>query len=161
MVIVEFTCKYSNSKEYFVGKNLQSVLADTHGGKSFGGEEFSSYRQISEEDARRLRLDFLEAGIQAVRHGHSNSYKLRVPPLLREQLAELVARTRTQVLADIFVRHARNKENARELLENLLAKLPEDTSATRKQLESCLTILQDLEKESRQEMDRLDWRPNA
>lgn len=160
VVIVEFTCMHSNGRQYFVGKNILSVLEYTHGGHGFGGEEYSSFQQISEHKARQLGLSFLEKGIQAVRLEHFECYKLQTPSVLGEQF-DRIARSGTQALVDIFVQYARNKEDARKLLENLLVKLPKNTVIDREQLETCLTALKDLEQEAEQEMDRLDWRPNA
>ena len=78
MVFVEFISSNGSrvgAKYYFVGASLDDVLADTNGGKGFGFVAFSSHRQITEEEARALQLEFLEQGISAVREG-CKSFKL-------------------------------------------------------------------------------------
>ena len=79
MIFLEFVgLSLTDGKHYFVGKDLQSVLADTNGGASFAGIKFASHREISEEEAQRLKLGFLASGIEAVKGG-CLSYKLRTP----------------------------------------------------------------------------------
>ncbi|MFH0873788.1 MAG: hypothetical protein V1846_03025 [Candidatus Komeilibacteria bacterium] len=78
MIFVEFTPKETSPmrrKYFFVGASLEDVLADTSGGTEFGFVTFASHREISEEEARSLKLGYLDKGIQAVKNG-CKSYML-------------------------------------------------------------------------------------
>ena len=77
MVFVEFTSDYPapDTKHYFVGADLQSVLDDTKGGTEFGFAKFSSHRKVTEEEVRNLGLEYTDKGIQAVQGG-CKSYSL-------------------------------------------------------------------------------------
>ncbi len=80
MVIVEFTPKDEygkKAKDYFIGKDLDSIWQDTNNGKRFAGVEYESSREISPEEASKLVIaDSLEAGQQAIMRGSSKSFKL-------------------------------------------------------------------------------------
>ena len=70
MVFVEFTKRSgSNGSVYFVGKDIKSVMDDTHGGSEFGRTLFSGFKVISEEEVRLLRLKYFEVGIRAIKQG--------------------------------------------------------------------------------------------
>ena len=87
MTFVEFVSSdhpLPGAKHYFVGANLDEILADTNGGKKFGEATFSSYREITEEEARILKVRCLEGGISAVQHG-CKSYVLWPPKSLTYQ----------------------------------------------------------------------------
>ncbi len=79
MVIVEFTPKdeYGKTKDYFIGKDIQSIWQDTNNGKIFAGVEYESSREISPREASKLVMaDSLEAGQTAITRGSSKSFKL-------------------------------------------------------------------------------------
>lgn len=81
MVIIEFVSPnypHAGAKHHFVGASLDDVLADTKGGKQFGFADFSSHREIAEQEARALQLGYLEQGISAVQRG-CKSFKLETP----------------------------------------------------------------------------------
>lgn len=82
MVFVEFVSSnypHAGAKHYFVGASLGDVFADTKDGKEFSFAHFSSYRQITEDEARALNLGFLEEGISCVQRGECKSYSLKTP----------------------------------------------------------------------------------
>ena len=82
MIFVEFDSPnypFAGAKHYFVGASLDEVLTDTKGGTGFGLAEFSSHREISEEQAHVLNLGYLENGVSSVKRGRCNSYKLGTP----------------------------------------------------------------------------------
>ena len=79
MVIVEFTPKdeCGKAKDYFIGRDLESIWQDTNNGKRFAGVEYKSSQEISRREASRMVMaDSLEAGQQAIMHGSSRSFKL-------------------------------------------------------------------------------------
>lgn len=76
LIFVEFTVANSEHKDYFVGRDLSSILADTANGTNFGGNKYSSYRVITEDEAKSLGLKFFDKGIAAVLRGSSASYFL-------------------------------------------------------------------------------------
>ena len=82
MVFVEFVSSdypYAGAKHHFVGASLLDVLNDTNHGKQFGFADFTSYREITEAEARTLGLEYLEDGIAAVQKKGCKSYKLGTP----------------------------------------------------------------------------------
>jgi hypothetical protein len=58
-----------NSKHYFVGKNREVLLHNTHGGTKYGDVEFSSYEVISESVARGLPFFYTISAIEKIRSG--------------------------------------------------------------------------------------------
>ena len=77
MVFLEFTARFRHDgKHYFVGQSVKDVLAGTHGGTTFGGYDFTSYRQVMEEEVRSLGLWYFEEGVAAVAAGTYKSFKL-------------------------------------------------------------------------------------
>ena len=80
MVFLEFrTNDMAQTKVYFVGTCVRSVLDETDEGKGFGSQRFISSRVITEVEARQLSLRFISEGMKAVRRG-CKIYKLE-PPL--------------------------------------------------------------------------------
>ena len=83
MVFVEFVSEdfpFKGALYYFVGRELNDVMNDTNNGTKFGFATFSSFREISESDARNLNLGFLRKGMDAItRGGPCVSFKLRTP----------------------------------------------------------------------------------
>lgn len=82
MVFVEFVSPnypHAGAKHYFVGASLDDVFADTKAGRQFGFSDFSSYREIPEEEVRILQLGYLEAGISAVQERGCKSFNLGTP----------------------------------------------------------------------------------
>ena len=74
MVFMDFRSVGSSERFRFVGSSKEAILADTHGGKEFGGQKFSGSTVISEAEARAQPMDYLEDGITSVRSGLTNSY---------------------------------------------------------------------------------------
>lgn len=80
MVFVKFVAKnipQPGAPHYFVGPSLDDVLAVTNNGERFSVVEFSSYREITAREARRLRLQPIEEAISAIRERGYRSHKLR------------------------------------------------------------------------------------
>jgi hypothetical protein len=78
-VVIEFTSSDSqrgDAKHYFIGTSVENILADTKGGKEFGSEHYSSHRQISLEEAKKLSLEFYQAGFDRVQQNGCKSYFL-------------------------------------------------------------------------------------
>ncbi|MDD5625793.1 MAG: hypothetical protein PHG83_01355 [Patescibacteria group bacterium] len=49
-------------------------MTDTQNGTEFGSNSYSSHREITEEEARSLKLGFLDEGIEAIQRGCKNFY---------------------------------------------------------------------------------------
>ena len=80
MIFIEFIEIDRYKKHHFVGKDANSIFADTKGGTEFSSIKFTSLRVISEETARSLNLGYLALGMEAVRGG-CGSYKLQTPSI--------------------------------------------------------------------------------
>ena len=80
-VFVEFvSINYprQGAKHYFVGSSVETILMKTDGGKKFGSAYFSSHRQINEDDARTLGLEFRRE-YDEVRRGYCLFAKIMTP----------------------------------------------------------------------------------
>jgi hypothetical protein len=77
MTFIEFNSP-KGRKYCFVGSTHADVMEDTHGGTMFGGAPFSSYREITEEEARAQDHLFLDKGIKAIQEGICKSYMVGV-----------------------------------------------------------------------------------
>lgn len=80
VVFVEFVAgnlPRPGALHHFVGPSLDDVLATTNGGKQFSIVEFTSYREITTREARRLRLQPIEEAISAIRKRGYRSHRLR------------------------------------------------------------------------------------
>ena len=64
-------------------------------------------------------------------------------------------------IALLFVECTKNASLAVTLMERLLQELPKESSKAREQLEDCLPELMANKVRHDEEMDKLDWRPNA
>lgn len=82
MIFVEFLEEKEGRRyrHYFVGKTLDTVLADTGEGKNFGWSTFSGYREATETEVRVQRPEYVDSGIGAVRQGLTKSYYLGERP---------------------------------------------------------------------------------
>lgn len=76
IVFMEFTPVRDpgKGKDYFVGKNVEKILAITNGGKSFGGINYESRRIVQIADAGKLKGQFREPetfkmAVEAVTNG--------------------------------------------------------------------------------------------
>jgi hypothetical protein len=74
MIFIEFTLSDKCTKDYFVGASYNDVMTDTQNGTEFGSNSYSSHREITEEEARSLKLGFLDEGIEAIQRGCKNFY---------------------------------------------------------------------------------------
>lgn len=75
MVVAKLTVR-TGGHDYFIGASMDDILEDT---KNFGGgSRYTSYEEISVEEARRLNVGFLDDGIEVVQEG-TKSYMLRSP----------------------------------------------------------------------------------
>ena len=82
MVFVEFTTA-GGDKVYFVGTSLQAILDDTKGGTEFGFMSLSGRREVTEEDLRKMRFEYRDTGIHAVKEGLAESYFIGKPLIPR------------------------------------------------------------------------------
>lgn len=78
MVFVEFIAT-DGTNHYFVGVSVEAIMVDTKGGTEFGFHQYSSHREITEEEVRALGVQLLEEGIGSVKRGACDSFKLRTP----------------------------------------------------------------------------------
>lgn len=80
LVFVEFVATkipVPGALHYFVGRNIDDVLAITNGGKRFSIVQFDSHRKITVGEARGLKLQPLEEAISAICERGYRSHKLR------------------------------------------------------------------------------------
>jgi hypothetical protein len=76
--IAEFTDLRSKNtiKIYFIGKSLDSILADTKGGKMVGYCPVKYERTLSLEEAKKLDMEYFEIGYLQVTENDCQSFYL-------------------------------------------------------------------------------------
>lgn len=73
VVFVEFSTS-NLGKFYFAGSDLQSVLDDTKNGTEFGGTKFTSYRLVTEAEAKECL--YFASGVESIKAVRCKSYFL-------------------------------------------------------------------------------------
>ena len=76
MIFVEFVLAENRGKDYFVGEDLESVLADTKNGTEFGGDKYISHKEVPEEEVKTLNFEFFASGVRDIEEGITESYWL-------------------------------------------------------------------------------------
>ncbi len=82
VIFIEFispSYPHKGAKHHFVGASTEAIMKDTADGTKFGFATFSSHKEITEEVARSLNLEFLDEGITAIKNGPTVSFKLGTP----------------------------------------------------------------------------------
>ena len=82
MVFVEFIIAKGirqGKKKYFVGMDLDAVLADTNNGQNFGYTTFGSHQVVTQDEVHSLGFVSFDDGVRSIEEG-STSYMLGVIP---------------------------------------------------------------------------------
>ena len=78
VVFIEFIST-RGAKYYFAGASKAYILADTQGGTRLAGVPLASHREITEKEARELKLGYLDEAIKDVKKYSCKSFRLSTP----------------------------------------------------------------------------------